>query len=76
MPHSDGRLVGISTSSVLVDASAVAGGTPAAASSTSGDAAVDAREVVVVDSIVREAGAGAVNPLTLPESANTTARVV
>ena len=75
MPHSDGRLVGISTSSVFVDASAVAGGTPAAASSTSGEAAVDARAVAVVDNI-REAGAGVVNPSTPQESARTSASVV
>jgi hypothetical protein len=80
MPQSLGRLVGISTSSVLVDASLVVGGTPAAASSVSVGEAVEAKtvavQVFVVDDIFVVAGAMVVNAFTLQENANTTARVV
>jgi hypothetical protein len=81
MPQSLGRLVGISTSSVLVDASLVVGGTPAAASSVSVGEAVEAKTVavqvfVVVDDIFVVAGAMVVNAFTLQENANTSARVV
>jgi hypothetical protein len=80
MPQSLGRLVGISTSSVLVDASLVVGGTPAAASSVSVGEAVEAKtvavQVFVVDDIFVVAGAMVVNAFTLQENANTSARVV
>ena len=80
MPQSLGRLVGISTSSVLVDASLVVGGTPASVSSVSVGEAVEAKtvavRVLVVDNNFVDVAKVVVNAFTLQESANTSARVL